>query len=103
MTQPLTMNVTLFIKPECREEFLVALRDVLTPARQEPACIYLYATEAMNEPGRIVLFERWRDQDEYITDILQRDYFQRYLKISEGAYAAPRIVVGLTPIEPVNA
>ena len=57
-------------------------------ARQEPGCIFLYASEAADERGTIVVFERFRDPDEF-NEILQRDYAQRYLKLSESAYAAP--------------
>jgi quinol monooxygenase YgiN len=95
-----TMQVTLSIRPELHEEYLTALREVLVSARQEPACIFLYASEPAGEHGTIILFERWRDPDEYVNEILHRDYFQRYLRLSEPAYAAPRVVVRLDPIEP---
>jgi quinol monooxygenase YgiN len=103
MSEPFTMVVTLFIRPECRDEYLAILREVLVPAREEPGCVFIYANEASDEPGRIVLFERWRDLDEYTDEILQRDYFQRYLALSEAMYAAPRVAVGLNPIEPIEA
>ena len=35
-------------------------------------------------------------------ELLQRDYAQRYLKLSESAYAAPRIITRLDPIEPLD-
>ena len=96
------MLVNLFIKQECREEYLRALHEVLPAARREPACLFLYANEAVDEPGRIVLFEHWRDQDEYVNEILARDYFKRYLAASENVYAAPRVVVQLDPIDPTS-
>lgn len=96
-----TLQVTMFIKPELRDEYLAALREFLVLARQEPGCIFLYASEAADEGGTIVVFERFRDPDEF-NEILQRDYAQRYLKLSESAYAAPRVVVRLDPIEPLD-
>ena len=89
----------MFIKPELRGEYLAALSEFLVLARQEPGCIFLYASEAADEPGKIVMFERFRDPDEF-NAILQRDYAQRYLKLSESAYAAPRVIVRFDPIEP---
>jgi len=32
--------------------------------------------------------------------VLRRPYFQKYLQVSEAAYAKDRVVVVLTPIEP---
>ena len=91
----------MFIKPELRDEYLVALREFLVFARQEPGCIFLYANEAADERGTIVLFERFRGPDEF-NEFLQRDYAQRYLKLAESAFAAPRIVTRLDPIEPLD-
>jgi quinol monooxygenase YgiN len=98
--RPLTMSLTVFIKPECREDFLQSLRELLVCARREPGCILLQAGESTDEPGTITLFMRWRDEDEYIFQILQRDYFQRYIKRSEAAYAIPAVVTGFEAIDP---
>jgi quinol monooxygenase YgiN len=96
-----TLQVTMFIKPELRDEYLAAQREFLVLARQEPACIFLYASEAADERGTIVVFERWRDPSEF-NEMLQRDYAQRYMKLGESAYAAPRVIVRLDPIEPLD-
>ena len=102
--RPFTMLVVLTIKPGRRAEFVVALREVLPRALGEPACVFLHATESVDEPGRFVLFESWRDRDEYRNEVLRRDYFRRYLAVSEALYAAPRQVTLLDPVEvpPVN-
>jgi quinol monooxygenase YgiN len=100
MAKPLTMLVTLFIKPECREDFLGALSEVLPQARQEPACRLLEVYEILEEPGSILLVEHWRDLDEYRQEVLQRDYYQRYLKLSESMYSKPRIVKALNRVAP---
>ena len=76
----------MLIKPELRDEYLAALREFLVLARRVPGCIFLYASEAADKRGKIVVFERFRDPDEF-NEILQRDYSQRYLKLSESAYA----------------
>jgi quinol monooxygenase YgiN len=103
MAKPFSMLVTIFIKPECREEYLEALRTVLPLARSEPSCVSLRAHEMADEPGTFVLVEDWRDQDEYLQGVLQSDYFQRYLKASEAMYAKPRAVTFLHPIAPDEA
>lgn len=96
----LFMNATLTIKPERLEEYLAALREVLPSARAEPTNIYLHVGQSMTESGVFVLSEGWRDLVEYRDVIRQKLYFQAYLQLSEGAYAQPRIVVPLSPIEP---
>jgi quinol monooxygenase YgiN len=97
----LTLQVTMVIKPELRAEYLAALREFMVHARQEPGCIFLYASEAADQPGTIVIFESFADQDQF-NEILQRDYAQRYLKLSETAFAAPRVITRLDPIEPLG-
>ena len=103
VTQPgvkLFMNNTLTIKPERREKFMAALREVLPAARAEPSCLYLRVGESTAEPGVFVLSEGWKDLVEYRDVMLRKRYFQDYLRVSESAYARPRIVVPLTPIDP---
>lgn len=97
---PMFMNVTLTIQPERREEFLAALREVLPSARAEPNCIYLHVGQSMTEPDVFVLSEGWHDLVEYRDVVLAKPYYRKYLQISEGAYAQPRVVVPLTPVEP---
>jgi quinol monooxygenase YgiN len=103
ITQPgiqLFMNVTLTIKPERREEFLAALREVLPAARAEPGCIYLNVGQSMTDPGVIILSEGWKDLVEYRDIIRQKPYFQAYLQISQDAHAKPLVFVPLIPLEP---
>lgn len=96
---PLVMNVTLTIKGERREEFLAALREVLPRARAEESCVYLHAGESAAEPGVFVLSEAWTDLVEYRDVVHRKPYFRKYLEISESAYARPRVVVPLIPVE----
>lgn len=94
------MGVTLTIKPERREEFLAALREVLPSARAEESCVYLHVGESVAEPGVFVLSEGWKDLVEYRDVIPRKPYFQHYPRVSESSYARPRIVLPLTPVEP---
>ena len=78
--EELMMCNTLVIKPEHREEYLEELRRVLTPARALPACLSLEVGEVVDRPGTFVLSERWRSGEEYVNEILQLDFYQRYLE-----------------------
>jgi quinol monooxygenase YgiN len=96
---PLFMNVTLTIRPECLESFLAALHEVLPTARAEPGCLFLHAGQSATDPDVFVLAEGWRDLAEYRDVVLRQPYFQTYLQISESAYARPRVVTPLVPIQ----
>jgi quinol monooxygenase YgiN len=89
---PLFMNVTLTIRPERLDAFTAALREVVPHARAEDACLHLDVGRSIADPGVFVLSEGWRDLVEYRDVVLQKDYFQRYLQISEDSYAKPRVV-----------
>ena len=95
---PLYMNNTLTIRPDRLDDFLGALRDVLPLAREEAGCLYLNVGSLTRRPDVFVLSEGWRDLVEYRDEILAKDYFQQYLKISEESYAVPRVVELLQPI-----
>ena len=94
----LMMSNTLVIKPEHRQEYLDELREILPQARRLDACISLEAGEVADRPGTFVLSERWRSGTEYLNEVLQLPFYQRYLERSEPFYAAPRAVVVLTSV-----
>jgi hypothetical protein len=48
-------------------------------------------------PRVVEASEGWRDLVEYRDVVLQKDYFQEYLRISEDFYARPRFVTLLEP------
>lgn len=94
----LMMSNTLVIKPEHRKEYLDELRAILPQARRLDACISLEVGEVADRPGTFVLSERWRSGTEYLNEILQLPFYQRYLERSEPFYAAPRAVLVLTSV-----
>lgn len=51
------------VEPGRREAFLVAHHEMIRISRAEPGCLeYAYCADPI-EPGRVVLFERWVDQE----------------------------------------
>jgi quinol monooxygenase YgiN len=98
MGTPFTVMVTLRIDPDRMPEYLAALRDVLEPARNEPTNVFLYP-HCVEEPGTIILFERWLDSDAFVNEVLHTEHYRRYLTIAEPLYAAPREVRFLQPID----
>jgi quinol monooxygenase YgiN len=94
---PLFMTVTLTIRPERLDAFAAALTDVLPRARAEESCLHLDVGRTVTDPTVFVLWEVWRDLVEYRDVVLQKAYYQEYLRISEGSYARPRAVTLLEP------
>jgi quinol monooxygenase YgiN len=94
---PLFVSVTLTIRPERLDAFTAALADVLPHARAEESCLHLHVGRTVTDPTVFVLSEGWRDLVEYRDVVLQKDYFQEYLRISEDSCARPRVVTLLEP------
>jgi quinol monooxygenase YgiN len=94
---PLFMTVTLTIRPERLDAFTAALTEVLPQARAEVSCLHLDVGRTVTDPTAFVLWEVWRDLVEYRDVVLQKAYYQEYLRISEGSYARPRVVTLLEP------
>ena len=78
----LMMSNTLMIQPEYREDFLMELREILPQARRLEVCISLEVGEVTDQTGMFVLSERWRNGNEYLNEILQLPFYQRYLERS---------------------
>ena len=98
MSQPFVSEVRLFLKPECKGDYLRALNDVIEPARAEPTCRFLRVYESAEDPNMIVLLESWADFPTLSDEVLKRDFFQRYIAASESMYSAPRQVTPLLPL-----
>jgi quinol monooxygenase YgiN len=97
---PMFANITMTIKPERREVFLAAVRDLLPAGRAEPDCIYLHVGQSVTDPDLFVVSEGWRDRDEYLNVIRQKPHFQIFVQISESSFAQPPSVLPLIPVEP---
>jgi quinol monooxygenase YgiN len=93
-------TITQTIKPGSREAFLTAVREFLPQARAEATSLYLHVGQSVADPNVFVVAEGWSDLATYRDVVLRRPYFQKYLQVSEAAYAKDRVVVVLTPIEP---
>ena len=54
---------TFELNPAMRDAFLASRADMMRESRSEPGCIeYTFSADPL-DPGRVVLFERWTDQD----------------------------------------
>jgi quinol monooxygenase YgiN len=54
---------TFEVEPSQREQFIAGRLDMIRTSRGEDGCLeYTYAADPI-EPGRVILFERWSDQE----------------------------------------
>ena len=59
----LVISVSLRIDPAKRDEAVAAAVEVMRATRQEPGCIaYTFSTD-LEDPSRILVFERWASQE----------------------------------------
>jgi quinol monooxygenase YgiN len=98
MAESLIQLLTFSIDPARRVDYLVALAEVLVPARQEPANVFLHTTEFAGAPGRFVFLEKWRDQDEFVNEIQQRDYYLHYVATAWPLLLGPPEITRLNPV-----
>lgn len=79
------------IKPEKRDGFLLAVKEVIAATRREDGCIEYGAYEDSLTPNDFIFFERWRDQaaiDAHFT----RAHTVAFLKLAgESVTQAPSI------------
>ncbi|WP_438453209.1 putative quinol monooxygenase [Streptomyces asiaticus] len=89
---------TLYINPGRWDEYQAALQEILPQARALEACLVLEAGQVADEPGTVILTERWRSGVEYVTEVLKLPMFEKYLAATEAMYAKPRTVVVLNSL-----
>lgn len=95
----LMMINTLVVKPEHRETYLAAIREILPLARELAGCLSLEVGEVRGEPGTFWLSERWRNGNQYLHEYLPLPFYQKYLQVTESLYSVPRTVLVLDPID----
>ncbi len=60
---------TFEFEPDQREAFLAGQHEMMRNSRSEPGCLeYTFSADPL-EPGRVLLFERWVDQESLDTHL----------------------------------
>ena len=59
----LIVGGTFTVDPDRRDQYLADREEVMRSSRAEKGCLeYTFAADPV-EPGRVILFERWENQD----------------------------------------
>lgn len=78
MADPVTVLVTLRLKPGREAEFLGLLAPVLNAMRHEPSFLNAILHQDPEDPRRILLYETWTDRRELVEVQMHRPYRAAY-------------------------
>jgi len=78
MTGPVSIVVTLHVKPECEVEFLALLMPLLDAMRQEESFLDCALHRDPEDPTLLMLYENWADLDELAAVQMKRPYRAAY-------------------------
>lgn len=79
-TRPWAVVVKLDIKPEHASEWLDSVDEVLDTMRHEKSFVSTTLCAHPSEPGKFLLFEIWRDREEFFTVQANRDYRRPFME-----------------------
>jgi quinol monooxygenase YgiN len=80
MDAPLTFTARIVVRPEHIDDFRKEFELCATLAAQEPSCLWLYATQLIEDPRVFLTFEHWTSSTAFRAETGHSDYFNRYLE-----------------------
>lgn len=89
---PLTVLVTFRIKAGRDDHFLAILLPHLRRVADEANCMSMFVHRDVDDPTRFMLFEQWRDRDEFLDVQMHRAYRVPYNEALTDLEAEPRKV-----------
>ena len=81
--------VTVFVKPEYREEFIEASLENGRNTRKEPKNLRFDILQCLDDPNRFFLYEVYRDESG-MDDHKNTDHYQKWRDTVEEMMAKPR-------------
>lgn len=92
MQDPSVRIAELEVDPAQLESFKAATRDVgETSVRVEPECLVLYAVSEKENPGRVRVFQIYRDADAYTAHI-QTPHFKKFRAIADNMVKSRKFI-----------
>ena len=88
----LIIHVRAVIKPESRETFLAAAREVIAQTRREPGSLSYSCYEDIAEPNVFIFYEEWRTQAD-IDAHLAQPYTQALLTAATQWVVTPPAIM----------
>jgi quinol monooxygenase YgiN len=82
----------LEVDPAHLESFKAATKEVgETSVRVEPGCLILYAVSEKENPGRVIVFEIYRDEDAYKTHV-QTPHFKQFRATTDNMVNSRKLI-----------
>ena len=89
---PYARIAELEIDPAQLEGFRAATKEVgQASVREEPGCLVLYAVSVKENPGRVKVFEIYRDTDAYAAHI-RTPHFKKFRATTDNMVKARRLI-----------
>ena len=89
---PYVRIAELEVDPAQLESFKAATREVgQTSVRVEPGCLVLYAVSEKEKPGRVRVFEIYRDEDAYKVH-LQTPHFKKFRATTDNMVKSRKLI-----------
>ena len=90
--RPYVRIAELEVDPAQLESFKAAAKEVgETSVRVEPGCLVLYAVSAKEHPGRVIVFEIYRDEDAYKTHV-QTPHFKKFRATTDNMVKSRKLI-----------
>ena len=96
--KPFTVLVSIPLKPGRADEFLALLDDVFDAMKAEDTFVNATALRSADDPDTIMLYERWLDRENFMTEQLKRPYREKYESRLPELLRAPRELSFYEPI-----
>ena len=92
INSPYVRIAELEIEPSQLEHFTIATKEVgEISVRIEPGCLVLYAVSEKNNPGRVTVFEIYRDTDAYSAHV-QTPHFKKFRAVTDSMVKSRRLI-----------
>ena len=92
ITGPYVRIAELEVDPAQLESFKAAAKEVgESSVRVEPGCLVLYAVSEKENPGRVIVFEIFQDEDAYKTHV-QTPHFQKFRARTDNMVKSRRLI-----------
>jgi quinol monooxygenase YgiN len=90
--RPYVRVAALEVDPAQLESFKAAAKEVgETSVRVEPGCLVLYAVSEKENPGRVIVFEIYRDEDAYKTHV-QTPHFKKFRATTDNMVKSRKLI-----------
>jgi autoinducer 2-degrading protein len=83
------VSVTVFVKPNCVEQFIEATLDNARNSRHEPGNVRFDVLQAEGEPTRFLLYEAYHTKDDFARH-QQTEHYLRWKQTVADHMAQPR-------------